>query len=266
MLMTKLKTVAGILLVVGLGVTGAGVLAQREPEAGRRAAHEVAAPRMKYEIRIWKDGEATGEPLVVEEADGAELSITTPNERILISPRRQSVPGPVIIERGRPPGVRGQGLPEAVRVAPAPATEQERRLAEVERKLDQLLLQQSRGRETPRAHLIPAGMRAFTISTPGVTSGVAGLIRPGNKVDVLLTSQDNGGPLTTTLMKDVKILAVDLRIDAPAENRINPNQLTSVTLLVTPDQAKMLALGQTKGILHLSLRGTEANQPAVPRP
>ena len=264
--MTKLKTVAGILLAVGLGVTGAGVLAQREPEAGRRAAHAVAAPRMKYEIRIWKDGEATGEPLVVEEADGAELSITTPDERILISPRPRSVPGPVIIERGRPPGVRGQGLPEAVRVAPAPSTEQERRLAEVERKLDQLLLQQSRGRETSLAHSIPARMRAFTISMSGVASGVAGLIRPGNKVDVLLTSQGNGGPLTTTLMEDVKILAVDLRIDAPAENRVDPNQLTSVTLLVTPDQANKLALARIKGTLDLSLRGSEGNQPADPRP
>src|SRR5262249_30079554 len=149
-----LKTVAGILLVVGLGVTGAGVLAQREPEAERRAAHEGAAPRMKYEIRIWKNGEATGEPLLVEEGDDADLSITTPNERILISPRPRSVPGPVIIERGKPSGVRGQGLPDALRVTPAPATEQERRLAEVERKLDQLLLQQSRGRETPPARLI----------------------------------------------------------------------------------------------------------------
>jgi hypothetical protein len=226
---------------------------------------------MKYEIRIWKNGEATGEPLVVEEADGAELSITTPNERISISPRPRSVPGPVIIERGKPPGVRGQGLPEALRVAPAPATEQERRLAEVERKLDQLLLQQSPGRETPPAHLIPPRMRAFTIATPGMTSGVAGLIRPGNRVDVLLTtSQGNGGPVTTTLMEDVKILAVDPRIDAPAENRIDPNRLTSVafsvTLLVTPDQATMLALGQTKGTLHLSFRGPEANQSADLRP
>jgi pilus assembly protein CpaB len=154
-----------------------------------------------------------------------------------------------------------------VRVAPAPATEQERRLAEVERKLDQLLLEQSRGRETPLAPSIPARMRAFTISMSGVASGVAGLIRPGNKVDVLLTtSQGNAGPLTTTLMEDVKILAVDPRIDVPAENRVDPNQLTSVTLLVTPDQATKLALGQTKGVLHLSLRGPEANLPADPRP
>jgi hypothetical protein len=264
MLMNKLKTIAGILLAVGLVVTGVRVLAQQGAEAGRQAARQVAAPRMKYEIRIWKNGEATGDPLVVEEADGAELVVTTPNERIRISPRPQPVPGAVTIERVKPPGVRGRGLPEAELAAPAPATEQERRLAEVERKLDQLLLQQSRGHV---ASLLPVGMRAFTItiSTPWA-AGVAGLILPGNKADVLLTTSDTDGHHTTTLTENVKILAVEPRIDGPAENRVDPNQSTSVTLLVTPDQATKLALGQSKGVLHLSLRRPEANEPADSRP
>jgi hypothetical protein len=263
MLMNKLKTVAGILLAVGLVVIGARVLAQQGAEAGRQAAREVAAPRMKYEIRTWKNGEATGDPLVVEEADGAELVITTPNERIRISPRPQPVPGPVTIERVKPAGVRGQGLPEAGLAAPTPATVLERRLAELERKLDLLLPKHFRGRLAP---LIPLGMRAFTISAPGVASGVAGLIQPGNKVDVLMTSQGDKGPLSTTLMEDVEILAVDPRIDGPAENRADRNQLTSVTLLVTPQQTSILALAQDKGRLHLSLRGAEATQPADFRP
>jgi pilus assembly protein CpaB len=109
-------------------------------------------------------------------------------------------------------------------------------------------------------------MRAFTISALGVESGVAGLMRPGNKVDVLVTIPGQNGPLTTTLMEDVTILAVDQRIDARAANRVDPHQLTSVTLLVTPDQASKLALAQSKGILNLSLRGPEANEPADSRP
>jgi Flp pilus assembly protein CpaB len=89
---------------------------------------------------------------------------------------------------------------------------------------------------------------------------------PGNRADVLLTTSGTDGHRTTTLMGNVMILAVDPRIVAAAENRVDPNQLTSVTLLVTPDQANMLALGQIKGILHLSLLGPEADQPADPRP
>ncbi len=115
---------------------------------------------------------------------------------------------------------------------------------------------------------IPDGMQAYTIPTPTVSAGVAGFILPGNKVDVLLTVTGNGdkqdptgGGSTTPLLQSVEILAVDQRVDAPAENKVNPNELRSVTLLVTPKQAAMLALGQSKGVLHLSLRNPNDRKP-----
>ena len=43
------------------------------------------------------------------------------------------------------------------------------------------------------AAIIPKGMRAFTIQTPTIATGVAGFILPGNKVDVLLTVKEVGG-------------------------------------------------------------------------
>jgi len=110
---------------------------------------------------------------------------------------------------------------------------------------------------------IEKGKRAFTIQTPNVASGVAGFILPGNKVDVLLTVSGNGandpsgGGLTVTLLQDVEILAVDQRVEAPADNKVDANQLRSVTLLVTPNEAAKLDLGQNKGTLHLSLRNPE---------
>src|SRR5262249_51093069 len=48
-------------------------------------------------------------------------------------------------------------------------------------------------------------------------------------------------------------------VDAPADNKVDPNQLRSVTLLVRPDQALKLDLGQNKGTLHLSLRNPNDN-------
>ena len=107
--------------------------------------------------------------------------------------------------------------------------------------------------------LIPNGMRAFTITT-SLVSGVAGFILPGSKVDVLLTISNHGtddptgGGSTTTLLQNVEILAVDQRVDAPADNKVDAKELRSVTLLVTPQQAAKLDLGQNKGTLHLSLR------------
>ena len=110
------------------------------------------------------------------------------------------------------------------------------------------------------AALVPNGLRAFTIHTPSVASGVGGFILPGNKVDVLLTMDGKRGSLTTTLLQNLEILAVDQRIDAPADNRIDPKQLHSVTLLVTPDQAAKLSLAQNKGSLHLALRNHKDDQ------
>jgi pilus assembly protein CpaB len=133
--------------------------------------------------------------------------------------------------------------------------------------------------------LIPKGMRAFTIHTPSIASGVAGFVLPGNRVDVLLTVGDlpdanqaqpalaalysrrpTGGGSTTTLLQNVEILAVDQKIEAPAENKMDARELRSVTLLVTPQHANLLELGQSKGTLHLALRNIEDKEDARTRP
>jgi pilus assembly protein CpaB len=136
--------------------------------------------------------------------------------------------------------------------------------------LDSKLLARGAGRGL--APLIPKGMRAFTIHTPNVASGVAGFILPGNRVDVLLTvsstasNDETGGGSTTTLLQNVEILAVDQRVDAPADNKVDAKELRSVTLVVTPDQAAKLDLGQNKGTLHLSLRHPDDNLAAETHP
>jgi pilus assembly protein CpaB len=123
------------------------------------------------------------------------------------------------------------------------------------------------------AALIPVGMRAFTIQTTSVVSGVAGFILPGNRVDVLLTvsspggvNDQTGGGTTIILLQNVEVLAVDQRLQAPAENKNNLKELQSVTLLVTPEEAQKLDLGQNKGLLHLTLRHPDDNLAANARP
>jgi pilus assembly protein CpaB len=115
------------------------------------------------------------------------------------------------------------------------------------------------------ASLVPKGMRAYTIQSTRAASNVAGFILPGNKVDVLLTlkgspQDDTGGGTTTTLLQSVEILAVDQQLDAPAENRNNLKELSSITLLVTPDQATLLDLGQNTGQLTLALRNADDSE------
>jgi Flp pilus assembly protein CpaB len=103
-------------------------------------------------------------------------------------------------------------------------------------------------------------MRAYTIQTPQVASNVAGFVLPGSRVDILLNlrgsgaNDPTGGGSTTTILQAVEILAVDQTMDIPNDNKVDPKGLRSVTLLVTPQQAARLALGQGVGKLTLSLR------------
>src|SRR5262249_50998010 len=136
--------------------------------------------------------------------------------------------------------------------------------------LDDKLSAKGKGRGMATA--VKKGMRAFTISTTTLASGVAGFILPGSRVDVLLTvtrsgqNDPTGGGHTSTLLQDVEILAVDQVVKPPAESRVDPKELRSVTLKVTPQQAAKLDLGQNKGILHLALRNPEDHMPAGTRP
>lgn len=121
------------------------------------------------------------------------------------------------------------------------------------------------------AALVPKGMRAYTIQASKVASNVAGFVLPGNRVDVLLNlrgkpDDETGGGSTTTLLQSVEILAVDDRVTPPAENKVDPKDVGSVTLLVTADQAALLDLGQNMGQLSLSLRNPEDKQEAITRP
>ena len=119
------------------------------------------------------------------------------------------------------------------------------------------------------ASLIPQGMRAITIPTPTVSSGVAGFVLPGNRVDVLLTlgssgTRDPSEVLTVTVAHNVEILAVNQKTQMPRENHVDLKEMQSVTLLTTLQQASRLQLGQSRGSLNLILRNPDDQQ--VPEP
>ena len=118
------------------------------------------------------------------------------------------------------------------------------------------------------ASRLEVGMRAYTIRA-SLWSGLAGLMLPGDNVDVLLTVTDQAtakeiGAVTVTLIQGVEVLAVDQLLETPASNKTEPSPQHAVTLAVTPIQAARLALAETKGTLSLSLRGeADAEKPVA---
>jgi pilus assembly protein CpaB len=104
--------------------------------------------------------------------------------------------------------------------------------------------------------IIRDGMRAVSVKVDEVI-GVAGFVLPGTRVDVLLTlDKNNGRPLaiTKTLLQNVQTLAAGQSVTRDKEGK--PQTVTVITLLVSPDDAELLALAAKEGRLQLALRNT----------
>jgi pilus assembly protein CpaB len=103
---------------------------------------------------------------------------------------------------------------------------------------------------------IPAGMRAVSVEVDQVI-GVAGFVLPGTRVDVLVTimpGTDRRETTTRIILQNVRALAADQKYQQDIEGE--PQYVTVVTLLVTPDEAEALTLAATEGRIQLALRNT----------
>ncbi len=112
------------------------------------------------------------------------------------------------------------------------------------------------------------GMKAISIRVNDVL-GVAGFVRPSDRVDVLLTrvirNQQNNSERTyvDVLLQGVKVLAVDQTAD---ERKDEPSVVKTVTFEVTTDEAQRLTLGANIGTLSLALRNIASSDVEQTRP
>jgi len=75
MMLTKLMSLGLAGALVGAVVAGTGVLAQTgRPSQARSAGNP---PEVKYELRMWTDGEPTGEPIIAEAPQGKAVQLRT---------------------------------------------------------------------------------------------------------------------------------------------------------------------------------------------
>ncbi|UPQ87489.1 Flp pilus assembly protein CpaB [Vibrio sinaloensis] len=116
------------------------------------------------------------------------------------------------------------------------------------------------GEGSTLAALIPEDKRAVTIRVNDVI-GVAGFLLPGNRVDVLNTiSYSRTSARTLTVLKNIKVLAVD-QTARTAENK--PIIVRAVTLEVSPSEAEKLLSARSKGEIQLTLRNPHAEEEKV---
>lgn len=114
------------------------------------------------------------------------------------------------------------------------------------------------------------GMRAVTI-TVSASTGVAGFVFPGDRVDLVLTQtvEGDGQPLSAseTILRNLRVLATDQSTESTTtENgQTDVHAFSMVTLEVTPTIAEKIAVAQTIGTLSLSLRSIADNQSELER-
>jgi len=106
------------------------------------------------------------------------------------------------------------------------------------------------------AGTITKGERALTIPV-STTSGVAGLLKPNDHIDILCTvrSQETGEEATLTLLQNLSILATGSRL--AGERTGKKTGYGTLTLLVTLEEAELLVFAQKKGELVALLRNPE---------
>lgn len=110
--------------------------------------------------------------------------------------------------------------------------------------------------------MIPEGMRAVTLEV-NEFSGVAGLLTPGCKVDVVQTIRagekggETGNMIAKTIVENLRVIAVGRRVSTVGPE---PEQLArSVTLLATQQQAEAIDLVAHMGSPRLVLRNSLDN-------
>jgi pilus assembly protein CpaB len=123
------------------------------------------------------------------------------------------------------------------------------------------------------AAVLGPGLRATTVGVDAVT-GTAGLIWPGDHVDLILTEtiDDPAAPLGRriageTVLHNVRVIAIDQELmqgatAATTGTSYNASQSRTVTLEVSPENAERVAVATRLG--HLSLSVISADTPDTP--
>ena len=126
-----------------------------------------------------------------------------------------------------------------------------------------------RGHRGFLAAVLRPGARAVTIRVGPATSH-AGLIDPGDRVDVILSAElavDGGdrSVFARTIVEDVRVVAIDRQVgvglDSPGggeDGVIERTEMMTATLEASPAQGDRLVLGEHEGSLSLAVRSLAA--------
>ncbi len=105
------------------------------------------------------------------------------------------------------------------------------------------------------AAVVKQDKRAMAVKVDKVV-GVSGFVFPGNRVDVLVTLQEQGEnriPTTKTVLENILVLATGSEVEK-TDKQEKPKAVDVITLEVSSEEGEKLALAATQGKIQLALR------------
>lgn len=114
------------------------------------------------------------------------------------------------------------------------------------------------------AAVLKPGHRAISVRVDE-SSGVAGLIYPGDRIDVILTHEvgvkkesdretENRVRVSETILSNVRVIAIDQSLEDLKTQKGQTRSPKTVTLEVMPQQAEIIAVATRMGTLTLTLQ------------
>ncbi len=99
-----------------------------------------------------------------------------------------------------------------------------------------------------------------------MSSGVAGLIQPNSRVDVMFTRPGSmAEAITSMILQNVKVLSIGRTVAIGQTLDPRAPKIPIVTLLLPPEDAQKLELAKNQGKISLTLRNP-LDAPARPTP
>jgi len=114
------------------------------------------------------------------------------------------------------------------------------------------------------AGLLEEGKRALSVRVDDV-SGVAGFVHPGDHVDVLveMALPDAKDHFSKTILQNILVLSAGQSWEQIMDQK--PSVVTTVTLVLTNEQAELLNLASNQGKIRLALRNRNDVAPVETR-
>ena len=114
------------------------------------------------------------------------------------------------------------------------------------------------------AAVLRPGFRAVTVAVDAV-SGAAGLIWPGDRVDLILTQQlDEQGAINAgrriaaeTVLRDVRVIAIDQQLTSGSAGMAETIPARTITIEVSSSSAEQVQVATKLGRLSLAVRSAE---------